>query len=197
MLPFFEEALGVIRSLESLNIPYMVAGSLAMSMHGVARATRDADIVAELRKGDGPRIAAQLGADYYIDAQEVEEAIFCGGSFNVIYIPRAFKIDIFVAKPVEYDREALRRRIVMPMEGEPGISVAISSPEDVVIAKLRWYRAGGEVSEQQWRDILAILKLQSRTLSFEYLRHWASKESVAGLLERAIVEADIQPARSE
>lgn len=190
MLPFFEEALGVIRALEHLNITYMVVGSLAMSLHGVARATRDADIVAALRKGDGAHIAAELGGHYYIDVADAEEAILHGRSFNIIYTPKSFKIDVFAARPGAYDAEALRRRLTVPLEDEARTAVAVSAAEDVVLAKLRWYRAGGEASDQQWRDILGVLRLQGSRLDFEYLHHWASKESVRVLLERAIAEAE-------
>jgi len=41
-----EEAVSrLVRRLEALGIPYMIAGSLASSHHGLPRATNDADIV--------------------------------------------------------------------------------------------------------------------------------------------------------
>ena len=39
----------VTQTLESLNIPYAVGGSLASSLHGVMRSTLDVDIVANMR----------------------------------------------------------------------------------------------------------------------------------------------------
>jgi hypothetical protein len=56
----------------------------------------------------------------------------------------------------------------------------------VILAKLDWFRLGGEVSEQQWRDILGVLKLQHATLDMTYLQQWAQTLQVADLLERAL-----------
>ena len=45
-MSFEEQAVSrLVRRLEALGIPYMVAGSVASSHHGLPRATNDADIV--------------------------------------------------------------------------------------------------------------------------------------------------------
>ena len=50
------EALAVTRrvtaAFDALGVPYVIGGSFASMVHGMARATMDADIVAELRPGD-------------------------------------------------------------------------------------------------------------------------------------------------
>lgn len=51
---------------------------------------------------------------------------------------------------------------------------------------LALHRLGGEVSDQQWRDILGILKTQAGELDEVYLRQWAAVLHVADLLERAL-----------
>lgn len=51
--------------------------------------------------------------------------------------------------------------------------------------KLEWFRAGGEVSEQQWRDVVAVLKAMGTRLDVEYLERWAVELGVSDLLERA------------
>lgn len=60
--------------------------------------------------------------------------------------------------------------------------------EDIVLAKLDWFRLGGEVSERQWRDILGVLKTQREALDVDYLRQWAQLLGVADLMERALGE---------
>ena len=40
----------VTQALEQLRVPYLVGGSLASAVHGVVRATMDADIVADLQR---------------------------------------------------------------------------------------------------------------------------------------------------
>ena len=60
---------------------------------------------------------------------------------------------------------------------------------DILLQKLRWYRRGGEVSDRQWRDIAAIVRVQGRRLDREYLRENAGILGVSDLLERALGEA--------
>lgn len=66
----------------------------------------------------------------------------------------------------------------------------VATAEDTLLAKLEWYRMGGEVSERQWRDVLGILKVQAGRLDLAYLRRWAIELKVEDLLERAVNDAD-------
>ena len=72
---------------------------------------------------------------------------------------------------------------------DPEQSIFVTSPEDVILSKLEWYRMGGEVSERQWRDILGVLKTRAGELDLDYLRQWAKELNVSDLLERALKEA--------
>jgi len=49
-------------------------------------------------------------------------------------------------------------------------SAPFVTPEDILLAKLHWYRAGGEVSEVQWRDIKGIVRTRGQNLDVEYLK---------------------------
>lgn len=44
-----DAALRVIDVFEALGVPYMIGGSLASAVHGIARSTLDVDLVADLR----------------------------------------------------------------------------------------------------------------------------------------------------
>lgn len=189
MLPQIEITLLVIEALERLKIPYMVAGSLAVAAHGVARGTRDADLVAALGPGDARRLRTELGGAFYLDEETAEEAIRRQTCLNAIHIPEAFKVDIFVLGPGAYDQEAFRRRVRMPFGLDPSRPAFLQTPEDTVLAKLKWYRLGGEVSDVQWRDVLGLLKLQQGLLDMDYVRRWAVAEGVLDLLERALSES--------
>ena len=54
-----------------------------------------------------------------------------------------------------------------------------------MLAKLLWYREGGEVSERQWRDVLGILAVSGEGLDRVYVRRWAGELGVSDLLEQA------------
>ena len=114
----------------------MVVGSLALAAHGEARATRDTDLVADIQRGDGARLAAALGQDFYLEAQDADEAVWRRQSFSIIYMPEPFKVDVFVIGSSAFDREAFGRRQQITLE-DSGASIFIQSAEDAVIAKLR------------------------------------------------------------
>jgi hypothetical protein len=63
----------------------------------------------------------------------------------------------------------------------------VSTPEDVLLAKLRWYKDGGQVSDRQWGDIAGIVATNPN-LDLPYARLWAGRLRVADLLERALSE---------
>ena len=64
----------------------------------------------------------------------------------------------------------------------------LASAEDVLLAKLEWFRRGGETSERQWADVAGLLRVGQAGLDRAYLRRWAALLGVADLLERAISE---------
>jgi hypothetical protein len=63
-----------------------------------------------------------------------------------------------------------------------------ATAEDVILAKLEWYRLGNEVSERQWRDIQGILDVQREKLDRDYLQQMAGTLGVADLLNKGFAE---------
>ena len=46
------------------------------------------------------------------------------------------------------------------------------------------------LSDQQWKDILGVIKVQSKKIDFKYLKSWASKLDLLTLLNQALKEAE-------
>jgi hypothetical protein len=67
--------------------------------------------------------------------------------------------------------------------------VFLLTPEDIVLAKLDWYRLGGLMSSKQWHDILGVLTVQQDRLDLAYMRDRAAELGVSDLLERALEES--------
>jgi len=62
----------VIEALEALDVPYLIGGSLASAVHGVARATVDTDLVADLRYEHAERLAQALSDAFYVDVEAIQ-----------------------------------------------------------------------------------------------------------------------------
>jgi len=182
----------VARTLERLGVAYYVGGSVASGVHGSPRSTMDADVVADLRPEHAAPLVAALGDAYYADEQSITEAIARRSSFNLIHFATAFKIDVFAAKRGAYEVESLRRRAPDTLSDSPGSpTFPFCSAEDIVLAKLDWYRKGGHVSAHQWRDVLGVLRSKQTLLDLAYLRRWATDLRVDDLLARALAEAGL------
>lgn len=183
--------LPVIDALESLGVPYHIGGSVASSFAGVARATQDADLVADLRPEHAAPLAQSLQGTYYADLERIAHAIRTRRSFNVIHLGTAYKVDVFVAKDAPFARQNMARRVSLEVPGL-GRSLYFSSSEDIVLHKLLWYAEGGGVSDRQWYDLQGVLRLQKWTLDLDYLRTWGQRMGIADLLRRALEEAGVE-----
>jgi len=182
--------LKVIRVFERLGISYLIGGSLASAVHGTIRATMDADLVADIKPDQISALATSLEGEFYIDGEMILDAILHTSSFNLIHLETMFKVDVFILKQRPFDLNQMQRRIFQQMGDEPGDQAYFSTAEDIILAKLEWFRLGGETSERQWRDILGVLDLQRDRLDFVYLQTWAAQLSIQDLLQRAIQAAE-------
>jgi hypothetical protein len=179
----------VIGCFEKLGIAYYIGGSVASSAYGIARATIDVDLVAVIKVPQVNLLVKALEKGYYIDAEMIREAIHRSTSFNLIHLETMIKIDVFIVKDQPYDSEALSRRRPDTLDEEGSREFYLSSAEDVILSKLRWYQEGGGVSEQQWKDVLGVLKVQADKLDLEYLKYWASRLNLSDLLNRSFNDA--------
>ena len=179
----------VIEVLDTLGAPYLIGGSLASAVHGVARATVDTDLVADLRLEHAEQLAQALSGAFYVDAESIRDAIRHRSSFNVIHLETMFKVDVFVRKQRPFDQAQFERRVAQVVATDPERMAYVASAEDTILSKLEWYRMGGEVSDRQLRDVLGVLKVQGDRLDRDYLRRMAVDLGVTNLLERALEEA--------
>ena len=180
-------ALSVTRVLESVGIEHTIGGSIASSFAGEPRSTVDIDVVAAIQAVHIPALVSALSPDFYVDETALQRAVRDRSTANLIHQASQLKVDLFVAGETPLDMQQLARR----QEVNLGFArrLYVHPPEDILLQKLRLYRKGGEVSDRQWRDVLAIVRVQGSHLDRAYLEVNAPVLGVLDLLRRALGDA--------
>ncbi len=168
----------VSQRLSQAGIPYMVSGSVAMSFYAQPRMTRDIDIVVGLTPAAARRLPGLFSSDFYIDSDDVAEAVRDRGMFNIIHNASLVKVDFIIRKEDAYRTTEFGRRRTVPVEGTP---IIIVSPEDLLLSKLRWALDGD--SKMQVEDARNIV-LSRPDLDWGYLERWAGELGVQDLLRQ-------------
>ena len=187
--PVVELVSHAVAILDRLGIEYVVGGSLASAAHGTPRTTADADLVIKLRADQVDALARELDGEFYVSREAMREAVRARDSFNAISLDFPFKIDFFVLGTSPFDQEEFRRRVPRELGERGQHRLLLKTPEDTILRKLLWFRAGGEVSERQWHDVLGVLAVKGDALDDAYLDRWASELGVTDLLAKARAES--------
>jgi hypothetical protein len=174
MVPF-ELLARLADTLNALQVPYLITGSMASGAYGEPRMTNDIDVVVEL---DLPHVEALLAAfpapDYYCSREAMREAVRAKFQFNILHLTSGMKVDVILATASDFDRSRFQRARRIQTAGTV---VAFASPEDVILKKLLYFQAGG--SEKHLRDIVGILKVQAGQIDQLYLTEWIVRLGVA------------------
>ena len=176
----------VVDALEASGTPYMLTGSLVSSLQGEPRATHDIDFVLVA----GPTSAAALFAALtsvggYLDRASIERAIERQSVFNLIDPDTGLKVDFWMLTNDPFDRSRWQRR---QQESVLGRQIWVSSPEDTILAKLRWARLAGG-SEKHVTDAVRVYEVQHAKLDRQYLDRWVATLEVDDLWHQLLSTA--------
>ena len=130
MVAFFQKITDV---LNESNIPYMLSGSVAMSIYIVPRATRDFDFIIHLEEKNIDRFIQYFQEGYYCDKDAVQDAVKRRSMFNIIDHASGFKADFVVLKDEDFRQEEFNRRKKVDFFDK---TIYVVSPEDLLISKL-------------------------------------------------------------
>lgn len=181
----------IVAAFHRLEVEYYVGGSVASGVLGEPRQTLDADLIAALFARHASPLVETLRGEFYTDRPAILSAIEHQSSFNLIHLQTMVKVDVFVSWRSDFARSQFARRIRANLSSTEPLEVFLASAEDTVLAKLEWYRQGGEVSDRQWRDVLGVLKVQGDALDRVYLREWAARLALSDLLRQACDDAGL------
>jgi len=166
----------VVERLDRAGIEYFVTGSLALGAWATFRQTNDVDIVVHIQPDEyESRIRPAFEPDYIVNPLEPHGMKWLGA---VISIAEAQKADLIVRQADPWGESAFGRRvrIVDPALGP----VWVSSPEDLLIAKLEF--SDGGRSQRQMDDCRVLMRLRP-DLDWEYLERHARELGLADLLD--------------
>lgn len=177
----------VIQALDKIGIQYMITGSIVSSLQGEPRATHDIDMVVAIHKSKvNELVQAFSPPDFYLDEDSIIEAINKKSMFNLIDVKDGDKVDFWVLTDDAFDQSRFSRKI---SEKFMELKMQVSSPEDTILAKLRWAKLSGG-SEKQFIDALRVYEVQYGKLDIDYLKHWVKKLDIESLWKRLIDEAE-------
>jgi len=147
----------------------MLKGSLVSSLQGEPRSTHDIDFVVAIDRESAPRFVQAISSTgCHLDEQSVMQAIETESAFNLIDPKHAIKVDFWMLTRHPFDRSRFARRL---RESVLDMELWVSSPEDTILAKLRWAKLSGG-SQKQQTDALRVYEVQYSLLDREYLERW-------------------------
>lgn len=176
----------VIQVLEGLGIQYMITGSIASSLQGEPRSTHDIDVLVTIQKSAVKRLIRAFPRPmFYLDEKSILEAIDKQNMFNLIYIKEGDKVDFWILTDEPFDKSRFSRKHT---ERVMGVRMQVSSPEDTILAKLRWVRLSGG-SEKHFIDAMRVYEVQFEKLDMDYLKDWSIRLNIESIWKRLTSEA--------
>lgn len=177
------------QQFEQLDIAYYLGGGLAAAIWGEPRVTQDADIIFRFQPQQLDALIAALEVDgFYCPPGGVEEVrLGVGRTISVTNMQTVDNADLIAMNTADpFEQSQMNRRILISDLGEP---FWVCTAEDIILQKLLWSRSSR--SEQQWRQILGVLKAQLSLLDYDYLTLWAERINQSERLTQAFLEAGI------
>jgi hypothetical protein len=165
MLNFFGK---LIDWFDDNDIPYMLSGSIALSLYITPRATRDFDFVVHLQESDVERLMAFFKSGYYCDEDAVREAVRRKSMFNIIDHQSGYKADFVILKNSPFRQTEFNRRTRLEVFGK---MVYVVTPEDLLLSKLIWIQ--DIQSAIQAEDIKNLAALEN--ISQAYILYWVKE----------------------
>lgn len=171
----------LVEALDASAIDYMLTGAFATNFYGIPRATKDADVVVDVRSLPEwlDTLMGNLGKDFLLHSQSSFEILTGSTRHTIDVVGSTFYIELFAVSDDAHMKERFRRKVSV---GYPGWARAVWIPtvEDVVVQKLRWARP------KDLDDARGVIFLQREVLDWEYIRHWCGTHATGPRLDELL-----------
>ena len=171
----------VAKWLDEIGVKYMLTGAWSVIYYGRVRTSHDLDFVVEIKESETDKLVKtfeRAGEDFWFQPDAIKEAVEKKQMFMVRYMPSGDKIDFWLVKQTEFDRQRLKRRVQVVAWGQ---KIYLSSAEDTIVQKLKWY--GMSKIEKHLVDAAFVWQLQNK-LDRTYIKQWAEKLKVSKYLPK-------------
>jgi len=158
----------ITNTLDEQNVPYMLSGSLALTLYAIPRATRDIDLIVELQDKHVNSFVQAIKGKFYFHEPTIKDEIRRQGMFNIIHLDSSYKIDFIIRSEQPFEVEKFQRRQQIDFLG---VKVWVITLEDLIISKLNWIQQ--LESELQKRDIQSLLANPAADRG--YITKWCKK----------------------
>lgn len=170
--------------LDKLEISYLIGGSFASSVQGEYRTTNNIDFLCQIATEKIGSFLSGLDPDFIHDKESVLSSLKSKLSFNIVHEESFTKIDVFSSIGT-FEKSQLERASSVFIDAI-NMSIKVATAEDIILAKLLWYKKGNMTSERQWNDILGVYKIQKSSLDYAYMSKWADFLDIYSLYIKAI-----------
>ncbi len=158
----FESVQALQRRLYAAAIPSIVIGGVAVAVWGEPRVTRDVDLKVRLGRDEAERLLTILAPDY-IPLLPDPRAALRQQAMVFVQDTAGVRLDLLLAD-TPYDVLAIQRG--RDIELQPGVTLRVCSPEDLVIYKLISTRL------RDHEDAQGIIRRQGSKLDDNYVLEW-------------------------
>jgi hypothetical protein len=171
----------IVRLLDEARVPYMLTGSLAAAYYSSPRATQDLDLVIDPTAEQVDTLVESLLAEgFYVNRDAARQAFRARGQFNVIDPESGWKADLILRKDRPFSVSEFGRRAEATLLG---MEIALTSVEDLIVAKLEWSEIGD--SELQRRDLAQLMESAGADLDRDYIETWVRQLGLESAWDRA------------
>jgi len=163
-------------ALTEAGVPHMVTGGLVANAYGIARFTKDADIVLQVEEGTFTAFIRALPAELVLDPQVTFETM-TGSKRHILTLKGSpFQIELFFLGSDAFQQERFGRRVRRYLP-DPDVEAWVATPEDMIVQKVRWNR---DKDRDDARNIIAV---QEGHLDWPYIQLWCDTHGTRERLE--------------
>ena len=158
-----------VSRINSLNIEFVVSGSVASIVYGDPRLTHDIDLVIDLSQTQAANLKNVFPEnEFYLPPDEVlnlEINRANRGHFNIIHKPSGFKADIYLTGINTFQKWAVQNRKEIKLDKTV---FPIAPIEYVIIKKLEFYKEGK--AQKHINDIAAMIRESGDVVNYTFLK---------------------------